>query len=149
VARPAAVGREVDRGRDEPRVLNRLEDGRRAAAHVLVAHREDRVAEGLARADRAHGRERRAVLDDSPLAAVVPGEVRHAVDVGVRAGRDRRQADGRDRGKGRHPRSERPARGELGDRRNAALVECALEQRGRQPVDHDEDHLLARGGHGH
>ena len=41
--------------------------------------------------------ERRAVLDDAPLAAVVPDEVRDLVHVRVRAGGERREAHGRQR----------------------------------------------------
>ena len=50
------------------------------------------------------GAERGAVLDEPLLAAVVPDEVRDLVHVGVRAGRDRREADGRQRREGRDAR---------------------------------------------
>ena len=91
--------------------------------------------------------ERRAVLDHTPLAPVVPDEVRDPVDVGLRARRDRREAHrgqrrerARCRGRSSRARRGRPARG-------SSPFDRVLEDPGREAVDDDEDQLLAV-GHG-
>src|SRR5205807_272216 len=61
----------------------------------------DRVEDRAPRAGRPQRREGRPVLDDPPLAAVVPDEVRDVVDVGMRPRHDRREADRRQRGERR------------------------------------------------
>src|SRR5581483_10869809 len=85
--------------------------------------------------------ERGAVLDDALLTAVPPDEMRNVMDVRPGAGRDRRQAHGRQRWE---------------DRRSAAVIavcgkkrECgraalggALERLRRHAVDDDQDELL-------
>jgi hypothetical protein len=145
VARPAAVAGEVDRRRLESAVLQRLEDGRRALRDVLAAHREYRVANRAPRADRAHRREGGAVLHHPLLAAVVPDEVRDVVDVGERARGDGRQADRRERGKDARAPAAPPGLDERRERREPALVEPAAEGFRGEPVDDDENELLAVG----
>ena len=81
-----------------------------------------------------------AVLDEPPLAAVVPDEVRDLVDVRVRARRDRGEADGRQRREHRGAAPVRPVLREEPQRRE--LVERALEEPGREPVDHDQRELV-------
>ena len=63
---------------------------------LTIVSRSDR-----ARSRRAHRVERGAVLDEPLLLAVPPDEVRDVVHVRVAAGRDRREADGRQRREGR------------------------------------------------
>ena len=98
VLRAAAVAGDVHRGRDEARVLGGLEDGDGVAAEMRRVHVHDRVADRLPGAGRPHRPERRAVLDQPLLAAVVPDEVRDLVHVRIRARGDRREAHGRQRG---------------------------------------------------
>src|SRR5207244_377572 len=85
VAVPPPIAGEVDRGGRVARVLERLEDGHRVGAEMLLVHVEDRVEQRLARAGCADGRERGPVLDDPALAAVVPDQVRDAMDAGMGA----------------------------------------------------------------
>ena len=142
---PAAIAGDVDRGCGQARVLERLVDRDRVCAEMLLVHVVDRVEERPARAGGADGRERGAVLDQPPLAAVVPDQVRNVVHVRVRAGRDRRQADRRERRERRDPAAVAAVRGEERERRGAAGLDRVLEDRGGEPVDHDEDQLLALG----
>ena len=99
----------------EPGVLERLVDRDGVPAEVLLVHVEDRVADRPAGAGRADRCERRAVLHDAALTAVVPDEVRDPVHVGVGAGGDRREADrasatGTSRRRGRSCRARRGRR---------------------------------------
>jgi hypothetical protein len=57
VERAAAVAREVDGCRHDPRVVERLEHGDRRLAQVVGVHVHDRVANGLGQPGRAHRRE--------------------------------------------------------------------------------------------
>ena len=93
MARPAPVAGDVDRGGREPCVLEPFVHSHGLLAEVLLVHVEDRVEDRPARAGGPDRRERRAVLDQPPLAAVVPDEMRDVVHVGVRPGGDRREAD--------------------------------------------------------
>ena len=60
------------------------------------------------------------------------------------AGRDRREADGRERGERRGRAAERAAPGERGQRGRGAVAERPLQHRRREAVDDDEDQLPAR-----
>ena len=60
---------------------------------MVRVHVHHGVAQRAADARRADGAERRAVLDEPPLAAAVPDEVRDLVDVGERTRCERREAD--------------------------------------------------------
>ena len=142
VARAAPVAGEVDRRGRVARVLERLEHRHRLGAEVLLVHVEDRVEKGLARAGRANRRERGPVLDDPALAAVVPDEMRNPVDVGVGAGRDRRQADRRQRGKRRDPAPVIAVLGEELQRGRPVVLSRTLEGGRGEAVDHDQDQLL-------
>ena len=144
VTRAPAVAGDVHRGRDEPRVLERLEHRHGVLAEMLLVHVVDRVRERLRHAGGAHGGERRAVLDDPPLAAVPPDEVRDPVHVGTGAGDDRGEADRRERREhgGRAPVD--AVLGEIRERGRAAALDGALERGGRHPVDDDEDDFLRR-----
>ena len=142
VPRAAAVARDVHRCGHEPGVLERLVDGDRVLREVLLVHVEDRVGERLRHARGAQRGERRAVLDDAPLLAVPPDEMRDVVHVGPGAGRDRREADGRERREDRRRAAVRALLGEQRERGRAAAVDGALERGGRHAVDDDEDELL-------
>ena len=83
MARAAAIAGDVDRGCREAVVLERLVDGDRVRAEVLLVHVEDRVQDRSAGSRGSDGGERRAVLDDALLLAVIPDEVRDPVDVRV------------------------------------------------------------------
>ncbi len=99
----------------------------------MTVSRSDRVDAGGA--DRA---ERRSVLDEALLLAVPPDEVRDLVDVAVGAGRDRREADRRQRRERRRGARVRPVLEQEADRRRVG----GLEHRRRQAVDHDQDDRL-------
>jgi hypothetical protein len=58
---------------------------------------DDRVAEAAREARRADRAERRPVFDDPLLLTVPPDEVRDVMPVRMRPGRDRAEADGRQR----------------------------------------------------
>ena len=143
VARAAAVAREVDRRRLDAGVLERLEHRRRVSREVLVVHGEDRVPDGAPSADRAHGRERGAVLDQPFFTAVVPDEVGDVMDVGIRPGGDRGQADRGQRREDARATPEGALLHEEPERRKAPLLETPLEHRGGEPVDDRENELLA------
>ena len=96
----------------------------------------------LPRARRAHGAERRAVLDEPLLAAVVPDEMRDLVHVRMGAGRERREADRRQRREGRDGAAVAAVLGEQRERRRVPSLERVLEHRRREAVDDDEDQLL-------
>ena len=103
----------------------------------IVSRIERRVP---GRADRG---ERGAVLDEAPLAAVPPDEVRNVVDVGVRAGGDRAQADrGQRRERGDAARVA-AVLGEERERGGRAGLDGFFEDVRREPVDHDQDQLLS------
>ncbi len=144
VLRAAPVAGDVDRSRDEPVVLQRLVHGDGVAPEMLRVHVEDRVRDRLRHPRGAQRGERGAVLDDATLLPMPPDEVRDVVDVGSRAGRDRREADGRERREDRRRTAIGARLGEARKRRSAAALDSALERGGRHPVDHDEDELLAR-----
>ena len=94
---------------------------------------------------RAHRGERRAVFDETLLAAVpLAPEVRNVVPVGMRAGCDRTEADGGQRRKRQHRTAVLAMLGEEAKRGCVGGLECG---RG-QPVDDDEDDRLRlrRGG---
>ena len=135
---PPSVARHVHGRRRVAGVLQRLEEGDRLRPEVLGVHVEDRVEDRAPRPGGADGAEGGAVLDEAPLAAVVPDQVRDLVDVRVRAGGDRGEADRRQRGERRGRTAVAAGAGERGQR-GQALLDCALEHRGREPVDDDED----------
>ena len=108
---------------------------------MLGVHVEDRVEDRAPRPGGAHGAEGGAVLDEAPLAAVVPDQVRDLVHVRVRAGGDRGEADRRQRGERGGRTAVAAGAGERGQR-GQAVLDRALEHRGREPVDDDEN----RGG---
>jgi hypothetical protein len=139
----AAVARDVDRGRRQARTLERLVDGYGLASEVLLVHVEDRVEDRAARPGRADGGERRSVLDDPPLFAVPPDEVRDPVHVRMRARGDRGEADRRQRGERGDPAAVASVAGEERERGGGAGLDRVLEHRGREAVDDDEDQLLA------
>ncbi len=141
---PAVAG-DVDRSGRQARVLERLVDGDCAAAEVARVEAVDRVDQRLLRPGRTHGAERGAVLDEPLLAAVVPDEVRDLVDVRVRPGRERREADGRQRREGRDRTAVAAVLGEQPQRGSRAALERVLQHRRRQAVDHDQDQFLSRG----
>jgi len=95
--RTAAVNFTAYRGRTlhRPTVpfLEPFVDRDRVAPEVPRVHVHDRVADRLPGPGGAHGAEGGAVLDQPPLAAVVPDEVRDLVHVGVRPRRERGEAD--------------------------------------------------------
>ena len=95
----------------------------------------------LARAGAAKRGERRAVLDDAPLAAVVPDEVRDLVDVGMRAGHERREAHGRQRRETveTRVRTSRARRARRASARASPTASSNID--GRQPVDDDQKGL--------
>ena len=141
VERAAAIRREVDRRGAVAGVGERLEERYRVPPQVLGVHPHKRVPERASQTRRAGGAEGRAVLDEPLLAAVPPDEVRDLVDVGMGSGRDRREADRRERGKRRRRAAERPALRERRQRRRRLCAERPLQHGRRQPVDHDEDEL--------
>ena len=100
VAVPAAIGRDVDRGGREARALERLEHRLGALQQMALVEVDDRVAHALDDPGGAKGGERGPVLDKAFLVAVPPDEVRDAVLVPVAAGRDRGEADRRQRREG-------------------------------------------------
>jgi hypothetical protein len=141
VRRAAPVARDVDRGGHEPRVVERLVHGHGTPAEVLGVQVHDRVADRLPRPCRAHGAERRAVLDDAALAAVIPDEVRNLMHVRAGACGDRRQAHRRQR---REDRDGAAVGAELGEPRQPGRrgrPEGGLEHRRGQAVDDGEDEL--------
>ena len=142
VRRPAAIARDVHGGGLEPRILERLVDRHGLRPEMARVQAVDRVDQRSPRSGRAHGAERGAVLDDPPLAAVIPDEVRDLVHVRMRAGGERREADRRQRGESGDGATVAPVLGEQRERRGGLAAERLLEHRRRQPVDHDQDELL-------
>ena len=134
----AAIAGEVDRGGDEIRVVERLEDGGRLGGEMSRAQVEDRVDEGAARSGGDDRTERRAVLDDTALVAIEPDEMRDVVDVRMGARRDRRDTDGREGREGRGRPGVAAVPGEEGERRRLLGLDRPLEHRRRQAVDDDE-----------
>ncbi len=90
VAGPRPVAREVHSRRYQPVLLEALEDRSRVRREVRLAHVDDRVPHRIAKPGRTRCGERRAVLDDPLLLAVVPDKVRDPVNVWPSACRDRR-----------------------------------------------------------
>ena len=144
VLRPSPVTDHVHGRRHLPGVVERLEHGERVGGEVLGVQVEDCVADRLGRPGRPQSAEGRSVLDQPLLALVVPDQVRDPVHVGVRARCQRREADRSQRGKGGDGASVGPVLGQDGQRRSRAPLDGALEHRGRQAVDDDEDELLRR-----
>ena len=138
MARPPAVARDVDRGRRQPGVFERLVHGLDVAREVLRVQVDDRVAQRAREPGGADRAERRAVLDEPLLTAMPPDEVRDVVAVGMRAGRDRAEADGCQRREGADGAPVLAVLGEEAKRRRVGR----LEHRRRQPVDDDEDDRL-------
>src|SRR5215218_4689070 len=89
----AAVARDVDRGGREARRLERLVHRLGPPPEMTRVEVDDRVAEPLREAGRAHRRKGRSILDEALLLPVPPDEVRNLVDVAVRTCRDRRETD--------------------------------------------------------
>ena len=133
-------------GGPHPGVVERLEHRRRLARQVLRVHVVDRVGERALEAEGLARPEARAVLDIALLLPVVPVHRRDLVTVRSRAGRDRRRADRRHRGEGRHQLTgvltvlEQPRQG-----RRAPRGHGLFEHRGLHRVDDREHQLLVRG----
>ncbi len=142
VARSPAVAGDVHRAGDVTGVLERLVHRHRVLREMLLVHVEDRVGDRLRHPRCAQSSERRAVLDDALLAAMPPDEMRDVVHAGPGAGRDRREADRRERRKDRRRAAVHAVRGEERERGCAAAFDRTLEAGGRQPVDDDQDELL-------
>ena len=100
---------------------------------MLLVQVVDRVGERLRNAGRAHCRERRAVLDDAPLAAMPPDEMRDVMHVRARPGRDRREAHRRERREDRRRAPVRAVLGEERERRRAVAVEARSKPAGVIP----------------
>src|SRR5215472_3555904 len=112
---------------------------------MLRVEVDDRVADPAREPGRAEGAEGRAVLDEAVLVAVPPDEMRDLVHVGKRAGRDRGEAYGCERGEDGRGTAVLALVGEEAQRRRVHRLE-----HGRcQAVDDDEDDGLraARTGH--
>ena len=142
---PASVADHVHRRRHEPRVFEALEERDRSARQVLLIHVEDGVAERLRGPGRANGTERGAVLDEPALAAMEPDEVWNPVHVRVRAGRERGEADRRQRREGRHRTAIAAVVHQEAERRDRLPLDRVLQHPRREAVDDDQDELL--GGH--
>ena len=140
---PAAVAGHVHGGGCQACVLERLVDRDGLGREVLFVHVEDRVQDRAARARCPDRRERGAVLDESPLGAVVPDQVRDPVNVRMGAGRDRAQADRRQRREHRHAAAVRAVLREERERRCGSGGDSVLEHVRREAVDDDQDQLLA------
>jgi hypothetical protein len=141
VARAAAIAREIHGGRNQPGVLDRLEDGQRTGSEVTLVHLVDGVAPGAQRAGASHGRERRPVLDEPPFLARVPDEMGDLVDVGMRTRRDRRETDRRQRREGRDRAPVAALRGKEREGLCAAGLHGSLEDARRETVDDRKDQL--------
>ena len=139
MGRSSPIGGEVDRCGAETGVGERLEHRQGLRPEVLAVHVDEGVPQRLADAGGTDRAERAAVLDDPLLAAVVPDEMRDLVDVAVRAGGDRREADGGQRREHRRG----PAVGTAGRERSkgGGLTgpDRAFQHRRCEPVDDDED----------
>ena len=139
VARPSPVGGEVDGRGPEPGVGERLEDRHGPLAEMLAVHVDERVAQRVPDPGGTDGLERAPVLDDPPLVAVEPDEVRNLVHVAVGAGGDRGEADRSQRGEDRRRPPVLALGGEGGERRRVAGADRPFEHRRRQPVDENQD----------
>ena len=137
--RSSPVGGEVDGCGAEAGVGERLEQGHCPCPEVLPVHVDERVPQRLADAGDADCAERAAVLDETLLPAVEPGEMRDLVDVAVPARRDGGQADGGQRGKHRRGAPVGAAFGEAGQCRGVPGSDCALQHRRGEAVDDDQD----------
>ena len=139
----AAVAGDVDRCGRQPGVLERFVDGDRLRAEVKPVHVDGRVEERARHSRGPHRPERGAVLDEPRALAVVPDQMRDAMDVRVRAGRNRREAHGCQRGERGDCARVGPLLGEERKGRRSTVADGRLEHRRRQPVDDDEDELLS------
>ena len=92
VRRRSAIAGDVDRGRGQSRFLERLVYRHGVRTEMQPVEVDDRVDDRPRHAGGANGAERRAVFDETLALAVVPDEMRDVVNVGMRTGRDRRQA---------------------------------------------------------
>ena len=144
---PATVGGEVDRRRDEARVLERLEDSHCPFAEMVCVHVDHRVPQRAADAGGTDGTEGRAVFDEPALGTAVPDEMGDLVHVWECTCRQRRQADRCQRRED----GDRPAvRAELEqrrERRRRASLDSSLQHRRRQAVDDGDDQLLPLHGY--
>ena len=141
----SAVAGDVDRGRGQTCVFERLEHGDAVGRQMLAVHVDDRVEDPPRHPGCTERRERRPVLHDPLLAAVVPDEMRDVVDVRMSAGRKRRETHRRQRGERRDRALVASVLGEERQRRRALVADGRFEDRRRQAVDDDEDHLFSRG----
>ncbi len=90
--------------------------------------------------------ERRPVLHEALLATVIPLQRGDARAVGPGAGRDRREADGRQRREGRDGAAEISALDEHPEVRSRPAGDRRRERVRREAVDDDQDELLPRHG---
>ena len=142
VRRAASVARDVDRGGRQARVFEHLEQRGGPARQVLSVHVDDRVEYPARHSGGTQRGERRAVLDDPPLAPVVPDEMGNVVHIGMRACDERREADGRQRRERRHRTVVAALLGEERQRGCALVAHRRLEHRRREAVDDDQDEPL-------
>ena len=150
VADAAAAHVGVHPGRHEAGVLERLEYRRRPRRQVHQVQVHEDVVDHLARALGERCGERRAVLDQAPLAAVVPAHPGDVRSDRVLAGQEGGQAHGRERReRGDAVVAALAGGGQLGDRRGAPRGDGAVEQVRPQAVDHGQDQLLGGSGIAH
>ena len=141
IAVPAAIARDVHRAGDEPGILERLVDRGRVFREVPLVHVEDRVDQRLRESRCAQGGEGRAVLDDPALPPLPPDHRGDAVHARPGAGRDRGEADRRERREDRGRLPVVAVLGEVRESRRASAVDRSLECRRGHPVDDDEHEL--------
>ncbi len=146
--RASAVADDVHGRCDATGVLDRLVERHRVPREVLLVHAKDRVEDAATGARAAKGSERRPVLDEALLAAVVPDEVRDLVHVRICAGHERREADGRQRREHRRRAAVLASLVQLGKCRSGPPFDRVLVHRGRQPVDDDQQRLSRGQGSG-
>jgi hypothetical protein len=137
---------EVDRGRDHAGVLDRLEDRGQLGREVDVVEVHDGVVHRLLGALGERRLERRPVLHEALLAAVVPLQRGNARAIGAGPGRDRREAHRRQRGEGRDGLAEVPSLEQHAEVRSRATRDGRGERVRREAVDDDQDELLPRHG---
>ena len=144
VAHPPAPDREVDRCGDHARVLYQLEQRPQLGREMDVVEVHDRVVDRLLGALDERRLERGSVLDEPLLAAVVPLQRRDPRPVGSGAGRDRREADGRERRERRDGLPEAAALDEHAQVRRGTARDGGCEGVRREAVDDDQDQLARR-----
>ncbi len=127
-----------------PGVLDQLEQRPQLGREMDVVEVHDGVVDRLFGALDERRLEGRSVLDEPLLAAVVPLQRRDARPVGPGAGRDRREADRRQRRERRDGLPEAAALDEHAQVRRRTARDGGGEGVRREAVDDDQDQLARR-----